>query len=76
MTDQKYDPEAILADSDSHFKHKETAAINIRVRDHGEQWQRCANCGQAYPLEEEWQDITVCSRICWQAYLRYINEEV
>lgn len=77
MTDQifpdDYDPDAILADPLAHPKHKAIAAINIRVRDHGEHWSKCANCGYPYQLTDEWGDSTVCSQECFNDYLAYLN---
>jgi hypothetical protein len=68
-----YDPDAILADPLAHPKHKAIAAINIRVRDHGEQWAKCANCGNPYQLTEQWPDSTVCSDSCAARYVAYLN---
>lgn len=70
-----YDPDAILADPDAHPLHKVYAAINIRIRDHGEQWSKCPNCGNPYQLTEEWSDPTVCSPECHDAYAAYVTAE-
>ncbi len=59
-----YDPDAILADPLSHPKHKAYAAINIGIRDRGESWAKCANCGDPYQLTEQWSNGTVCSESC------------
>lgn len=48
-----YDPEAILADPDAHPTHKLYAAINLGVRDRGERWAKCANCGLPYQLHHK-----------------------
>ena len=69
---ENYDPDAILADPFAHPKHKAIAAINIRVRDHGEHWAKCANCGEPYQITEEWGNGTVCSRDCADAFTSYL----
>jgi hypothetical protein len=63
-----YDPDAILADPFAHPKHKAIAEINIRVRDHGEHWTKCANCGDPYQLTGDWHDGTVCSDGCYREF--------
>ncbi len=63
-----YDPDAILADPDSHPKHKAYAAINVGIRDRGEFWEKCANCGEPYMHTPEWYQDTVCSPGCEQAF--------
>jgi len=63
-----YDPDAILADPHAHPKHKAYAAINIGIRDHGERWSKCADCGNPYQLTEEWDDMTFCSARCADAF--------
>jgi hypothetical protein len=68
-----YDPDAILADPASHPKHIAYAMINIGIRDHGEDWSKCANCGDPYQLTEDWGDPTVCSRTCGNEYVAYLN---
>jgi hypothetical protein len=67
-----YDPDAILADPGAHPKHKAIAAINIRVRDHGERWSKCANCGDPYQLTASWDDSTVCSDSCAEDFTAYL----
>lgn len=69
-----YDPDAILADPEAHPIHKMYAEINIGVRDRGERWSKCANCGDPYRLTEEWNDTTVCSQSCFDSYLEYVND--
>ena len=64
MTTSPYDPDAILADPTSHPIHRMYAEINIRVRDLGEVWAKCANCGEPYQQTREWSNLTVCSAIC------------
>lgn len=59
-----YNPDAILADPDAHPIHRMYAAINIGIRDRGEHWSKCANCGEPYQLTEEWFSDTVCSDRC------------
>jgi len=68
-----YDPDAILADPDAHPKHRAIAAINIRVRDHGEHWAKCCNCGDPYQLTEQWPYPDVCSGRCAAQYVAYLN---
>ena len=43
-----YDPDAILAAPDAHPVHKRYAAINVGVRDRGEQWAKCLDCGEPF----------------------------
>ena len=45
-----YDPDAILADPDAPLIHKVYAEINIGIRDRGEKWSKCANCGEPYEI--------------------------
>jgi hypothetical protein len=45
------------------------ASINIGIRDRGEAWAKCANCGQPYQLTDEWSDSTVCSDRCFDSFL-------
>jgi hypothetical protein len=59
-----YDPDAILADPNAHPIHKMYAQINIGIRDRGERWGKCPNCGQPYQITEAWSNETVCSQIC------------
>lgn len=68
-----YNPDAILADPGSHPVHRQIAAINIGVRDRGERWSKCANCGQPYQLSEAWTNETVCGEPCFNAYTDYLN---
>jgi hypothetical protein len=68
-----YDPDAILADPDAHPIHKMYAEINIGVRDRGEVWAKCPNCGEPYQITEEWTDTTVCSDRCHFQYLAYVT---
>jgi hypothetical protein len=67
-----YDPDAILADPDAHPIHKVYAAINVGIRDRGEQWSKCPNCGDPYQLTEEWDNATLCSERCVREYTDYI----
>lgn len=70
MTD--YDPDAILADPESHPIHKVYAEINIGIRDRGERWGKCPNCGKPYQITETWTDPTVCSEKCDKEYIAYL----
>ena len=69
---EKYDPDAILADPDAHPKHKAYAAINIGIRDRGERWAKCANCGDPYRLGPDWESDTVCSETCARQFTAYL----
>jgi hypothetical protein len=67
-----YDPDAILADPNAHPIHKMYAEINIGIRDRGENWSKCPNCGQPYQITPEWDDLTVCSERCANEYTSYV----
>jgi hypothetical protein len=67
-----YDPDAILADPHAHPVHKVYAAINIGIRDRGERWSKCANCGDPYQLTEKWSDMTTCSARCADDFGNYL----
>lgn len=71
-----YDPDAILADPNAHPIHKRYAEINIGVRDRGERWAKCANCGQPYQLTQAWSDGTVCSEGCFAAFSASLSEDL
>ncbi|MBD3004637.1 hypothetical protein [Streptomyces sp. 5-10] len=73
LNEEEYDPGAILADPNAHPIHKLYAEINIGIRDRGEAWSKCANCGQPYQLTEKWSADTVCSEQCSAEYLAYVN---
>lgn len=64
-----YNPDAILADPTAHPIHKMYAEINIGIRDRGEVWAKCANCGQPYQITEEWSDSTVCGDRCFSEFV-------
>jgi hypothetical protein len=70
-----YDPDAILADLNSHPLHVMYAKINIGIRDRGERWAKCANCSSPYQLTEAWSDATVCSGPCFDDYRAYVMGE-
>jgi len=70
--DDRYDPDAILADPAAHPVHKVYAAINIGIRDRGERWSKCANCGQPYQLTEERDREPLCSPGCDREYTAYL----
>ena len=59
-----YDPDAILANPDSHPKHVAYAAINIGIRDRGERWAKCLDCGDPYQLTGECDSGEFCSEAC------------
>lgn len=75
MWPESYAPYAILADPTSHPVHKMYAEINIGIRERGESWGKCANCGQPYMHSAEWSDSTLCSADCRNSYLDYLNNE-
>jgi len=70
MTDQNgtYDPDAILSDPNSLQVHRMYAEINVGIRDRGEQWSKCANCGEPYQWTEDWSESTVCSQRCFDEF--------
>lgn len=74
MADLPYDPDAILADPNSHPKHRAIAAINIDIRDNGARWAKCANCGDPYRLTQEWSSGAVCSEQCHQQFAASMYE--
>lgn len=65
-------PELVLANPNAHPIHKDIARINLRVRDLGERWAKCPNCGQPYQLTEEWSDSSICSDVCAEEYTSYL----
>jgi hypothetical protein len=72
----EYDPDAILADPDALPIHKAYALINIGIRDRGEEWSKCPNCGVPYQLTEEWSNPSICSDHCANAYTAYLMGEL
>lgn len=70
--DADYDPDAILADPDAPPEHKKFAVINIGIRDRGEVWAMCPNCGEPYRLTEFWANPTVCSDRCAREFTAYL----
>jgi rubredoxin len=68
-----YDPDEIIADPNAPLVHKLYAAVNIGVRDRGERWSKCANCGSPYQLTEEWDTEEICSMTCWESYRLYVE---
>ena len=78
-----YNPDEILADPNAHPKHVMYAHINKGIRDNGEQWAKCANCGQPYQLVGPLADAAfentgyqpgdmVCSPLCEKEYNNYL----
>ena len=47
---------------------KRYAAINIGVRDRGEQWAGCLDCGEPFQSTEAWPYTLFCSAACETAY--------
>jgi hypothetical protein len=70
-----YNPDTILADHASHPIHRMYAAINVGIRDRGEHWSKCHDCGIPYQLTEEWGSTTACSPACLSAYIAYVESE-
>lgn len=68
-----YDPDAILADPNAHPVHKRYAEINVGIRDRGERWAKCLDCGDPYQITDEWQDGTFCSEGCGAATDDYMR---
>ena len=68
-----YDPDAILADANAHPVHRAYAAINVGIRDRGERWAKCANCGEPYRLTPEWGVGVLCSSECEEEYGAYLS---
>jgi hypothetical protein len=66
-------PEMVLMDPNAHPVHIDIALINLGVRDRGERWAKCANCGRPYQLTPAWSSETVCSDGCTEAYIAYLN---
>lgn len=75
LDDSLYDPEAILADPNSHPIHRMYAQINIDVRDNGTPWSKCANCGQPYVITEM-TGSTICSDKCEREYTAYLKGDL
>lgn len=71
-----YNPDAILADPEAHPIHKDYARINIGIRDRGERWAKCPNCGSPYQITEEWTDGTFCSAACGDAFDDYLGGDL
>lgn len=69
-----YDPDAILADPDAHPVHKRFAEINKGIRDRGERWAKCHECGEPYQLTEQWSDPMFCSEQHAQDYDKAFRE--
>ena len=63
-----YDPDAILADPAAHPVHKRYAAINVGVRDRGERWAKCLNCGEPYQVTTAWASVLFCGSVCEADY--------
>jgi hypothetical protein len=69
-----YDPEAVLADPFAPAIHKMYAEINIGVRDRGERWAKCSNCGEPYQITPEWPNETFDSSRCEEEYRHYLAD--
>ena len=74
MTD--YNPEAILADQDSHPVHIAYAQINIGIRDRGEQWSKCHNCGDPYRSEQNEYNMEYISMCCSRGCMREFTDDL
>lgn len=66
-----YNPEEILNDPNSHPTHKAYAEINIGIRDRGEQWAKCLNCGFPYQLAQDTNSY-FCTFSCESEYADYL----
>jgi hypothetical protein len=71
---ERYDPEAILADPEAHPVHKMYAEINIGIRDRGERWSKCMNCGTPYRFTSIWDNPVACSQTCLTEYVAYVSD--
>ena len=63
-----YDPDAILADPNVHPVHKLYAEINVGIRDRGERWAKCLNCGEPYQVTTAWTSALFCGSVCEADY--------
>lgn len=78
---KKYEDHELVAmtqqytqDHDGNFvTHLAYEEINRQIKEEGRQWCKCANCGNPYPLSDDWGDMTVCSTDCWNDYAAYIS---
>lgn len=62
-------------DRDGEFvTHVAYREMNRQIAEEGRQWCKCANCGNPYPLSDEWGDMTVCSSGCWADYASYLDD--
>ena len=59
-----YDPDAILADPNADPIHKWYAEINIGIRDRGEKWTKCLNCGTPFQFTAEGPAPLFCDDAC------------
>lgn len=59
--------EPILADPDPIY-----AAIDIGIRERGERWSTCANCGHPYQLTWLRTSIDTCCTDCEIAYIDHL----
>ena len=52
------------------------AAVNIGIRDRGEAWMKCANCGRLARMDvpEFEGDGTVCSPRCFDEFAASLTE--
>jgi hypothetical protein len=65
---QQYD-QTLQGEYVTHLAYEE---INRQGAD-GRQWAKCPNCGNPYPLDKPGAGDTVCSEVCFQEYLAYLN---
>lgn len=75
MSAEPYDPDAIVADPHAHPIQRMYAAINVGIRDRGEQWSKCANCGDPYQITEAWSALESVSKSCHRSYVNYLNNQ-
>ena len=72
----EYDQEAILADQNAHPIHKHYARINIGVRDRGEKWSKCHNCGDPYRSEQNEYNMKYISMCCSRGCMREFTDDL
>lgn len=76
MSIERYDPDAILADLQAHPTHRRYAQINKAIRDDGERWAKCLNCGIPFQITEQWDSEYHCSNDCGREYDEELRREL
>lgn len=49
-------------------EHVFYAGINADIKENGNHYAKCANCGTVYQLTPEWSEGTVCSTSCGREF--------